>query len=59
MELVATHNRRMHDAAAPILSRRQLATFDARLQRGLETQQAWLQMSRVSMKDGGTVAKTP
>jgi hypothetical protein len=60
VDLVATHNQRMHDAAAAILSDRQLATFDAQLKRTLETQQAWLQMSRVSLRDGKeTVAKTP
>jgi hypothetical protein len=60
VDLVATHNQRMHDAAATILTGRQLATFDAQLKRALETQQAWLQMSRVSLKEGkGTVAKTP
>jgi hypothetical protein len=60
VELVATHNQRMHDAATPILSGRQLATFDAQLQRALETQQTWLRISRASMKEAsGTVAKTP
>jgi len=49
-EAMKAANKRMHSAAAPILSSEQLEKLDAMLQRDLERHEAQLRMSRIKSK---------